>query len=108
METVRAAYREPLPMIRAEKKVPGGKLVRLAIDLSGQSARIRLSGDFFVHPEEGIYEIEDLLASLPVDEARDRVQAAIDTYILARNIELIGIDSGTIALLFTECFQCGE
>ncbi|CAJ37887.1 hypothetical protein [Methanocella arvoryzae] len=95
-------------MIRAEKKVPGGKLVRLAIDMSGQTARIRLSGDFFVHPEEGIFEIEELLAGLPVDEPADRVKDVIDNHIMARKLELIGIDSETIAQLFTECFQCGE
>ncbi|WP_424356594.1 hypothetical protein [Methanocella sp. MCL-LM] len=94
-------------MIRAEKKVPGGKLVRLAVDMSGPAARIRLSGDFFLHPEDGIFGIEELLANLSVDEPRDRVKAVIDSYVLSRKLELIGIDTDTIAQLFTECFQCG-
>lgn len=108
METVRAAHREPLPMIRAEKKIPGGKLVRLAVDKGDQIAQIRLSGDFFIHPEDGIFGIEELLANLSVDEPNDRVKAVIDSYVLSRKLELIGIDSETIAQLFTECFQCGE
>lgn len=108
METFRAAHREPLPMTRAEKKVPGGKLVRLSRDKTGTAAKVQISGDFFIYPEDGLREIEKMLAMLPVTLPESAVETAIEVLITFKNIELIGIDSGTIARLFMECSRCGE
>lgn len=46
----------------AERKVRGGKLFRLRIELAGGRARSAvLTGDFFLEPEEGIDVIEKIL-----------------------------------------------
>jgi len=41
--------------MRVERKVAGGKFLRMTADPSGA---VRLTGDFFLHPEEGIDELE--------------------------------------------------
>jgi hypothetical protein len=108
METVRAAYREPLRMSQAEAKVPGGKLVRLKREKSGTQTRVQVSGDFFIHPEDGVQYIEQMLGMLPETLPESAVKTAIEVLITFKEFELIGIDSGTIARLFVECCRCGE
>ncbi len=56
-------------MKKAEYKVPGGKL--LAVEVSekdGKIAELKLSGDFFMHPEPAIFELEKALLGKPVTE----------------------------------------
>ncbi len=108
METVGVAHREPLRMTRAEEKVPGGKLVRLVRETSASQVRIQLSGDFFIHPEDGVHRIEETLSKLPDTAGENSVRGAIEKTAQDCGIELIGIDAGTIARLFAECCRCGE
>lgn len=108
MEAVRPAHGEPLPMSQAEAKAPGGKLVRLKREKSGKQTRVQLSGDFFIHPEDGVQYIEQMLGLLPETTPESAVAAAIEVLITFKEFELIGIDPDTIARLFTECCRCGE
>jgi lipoate---protein ligase len=40
-------------------KVPGGKLIRIDAEIiEGRIKDIKISGDFFIHPEESIAEME--------------------------------------------------
>jgi lipoate-protein ligase A len=44
---------------RSEIKVPGGKLIRVdCAVVNGIVASIIITGDFFLHPEDGIQELE--------------------------------------------------
>lgn len=52
-------------IIRAERKVPGGKLVQMA---DGSDGAIQLTGDFFLDPEEGLAGLEAFLSSLSGEE----------------------------------------
>lgn len=108
METIGATNREPVLMLRAEEKVPGGKLVRLARETSASQVIVQLSGDFFIYPEDGVYRIEETLSKLPETAAGIAVQRAIEETIQDCRLELIGIDAGIIARLFKECCRCGE
>jgi len=50
---------------RSEIKVPGRKLIRVECTIDGGVLRrIVITGDFFVHPEDGIQELENELTSL--------------------------------------------
>lgn len=43
-------------------KVPGGKLIRIrAKVVGGKLASVKITGDFFLHPEEGITKLEKAL-----------------------------------------------
>ena len=61
-------------VIRAERKVPGGKLVQMA---AGSDGAIQLTGDFFLYPEDGLAGLEAFLSSLsaaagPIREYMER------------------------------------
>jgi hypothetical protein len=63
-------------MIRKlDYKVPGGKLLRVAIDSGGDgespiASSVRVAGDFFAHPEEAFEAAEAELSGLPMSELR--------------------------------------
>jgi lipoate-protein ligase A len=68
--------------VHGEYKVPGGKLVVADVDLrDGRLANVRISGDFFLEPDEALETIDAALEGLPAQlEARDlaaRIDAAL-------------------------------
>lgn len=76
-----------------ETKVPDGKLVRMALDKEG---RVRISGDFFIYPEDGLGAIEEALSSLGGKDAK----ATLSELVKNRGIELIGFDIDVLATLY--------
>ena len=53
---------------RKDYKVPGGKLIRVEIEVeAGVVRRVAVKGDFFAHPEEAFEAAEAELTGLPVD-----------------------------------------
>jgi len=56
-------------MGKAEYKVEGGKLVKVRLQKTGKAiGKIKITGDFFLHPEELIEELERRLEGRFLDE----------------------------------------
>jgi lipoate-protein ligase A len=50
-------------------KIPGGKLVKVKLEVSsGRITKVTILGDFFLHPEETLQKIEESLIGTIVDE----------------------------------------
>jgi lipoate-protein ligase A len=68
-------------IISADYKAEGGKLLRVRLTIGeGQPCQIRdikITGDFFMHPEEAIERLEAMLTDVPYTEeaVRAKVQA---------------------------------
>jgi len=90
----------------AEEKVPGGKLVRVSI-IDAPARRVEISGDFFMHPEEGIARLEAALGGLGGAEPADVVVRLLQSVVEEAGIELIGVDVPTIVRLYRRCLACG-
>lgn len=74
--------------IGADYKAPGGKLLRVRMQVvSGTIRELRLTGDFFMHPEEAIETLEQQLIGVAWDaeSVRTQVQAFWDT-----DVQVIG------------------
>lgn len=57
-------------MGRAEYKVEGGKLVKVKVTMEGDEIRkVKITGDFFLHPEEFLEELEEALVGSLLDES---------------------------------------
>ncbi len=81
---------------RAEIKRPNEKLLRITAEIDkGVIRTVILSGDFFVHPEEGIESIQRALAGVKPDRAA--IIKAIEDVVAAHGIEMVGISADTIA-----------
>jgi lipoate-protein ligase A len=68
--------------MHGEYKTPGGKLVRVDVEVTDGALRdVVVSGDFFLYPEEALEGITGALQGIPVDlaerEIAERVSAAI-------------------------------
>ncbi|MEM2112315.1 MAG: lipoate protein ligase C-terminal domain-containing protein [Candidatus Bathyarchaeia archaeon] len=57
-------------MLKAEYKVEGGKLIKVQLAKKGNTIdKIKITGDFFLHPEETIEKIEGSLVRRILNEA---------------------------------------
>ena len=75
---------------KAVLKVAGGKMLRAEVEHEeGILKAVKLSGDFFIHPEEAISAIEADLQGATVEQAADRV----DETARALRAELVGFSA---------------
>jgi lipoate-protein ligase A len=78
-------------MKRAEYKVPGGKLLAVEVEEKDNILfNVKISGDFFMHPEPAIAELEKMLCNSPLSELEDRVKR----FFYINNIILFGVEPG--------------
>jgi len=88
-----------------KEKVPGGKLVCLDLELSSnQISRIRITGDFFLHPENTIVLIEESLIGASVDQ----VARIVDNVLLQNNAQVIGFEPEDIERLVKKADKGGS
>jgi len=81
--------------MHGEYKTPGGKLVVADFELrDGRLADVRITGDFFLYPEEALDVIAATLTGLPANapDMADRIAAA-----LPAGTEMLGFSPEAIA-----------
>lgn len=85
----------------ASLKVTGGKLVNARVNIiDGSITSIRITGDFFLHPEEAIFEIESSLMNRKPDE--DNISIIIEKVLFSCNAHLIGASPRDLAKVVVE------
>jgi hypothetical protein len=68
-------------------KIPQGKMLRIEADISGSVINnIKITGDFFIHPEEAITEIENFLITKNVQN----IEQGLSAFLNKKNIRIIG------------------
>lgn len=76
-------------------KVPGGKLLRIKADISnGKINSVMIMGDFFIHPEDALEEIENALVGCPVN--MNEIINRINT-VISKNVSIVGFSPEDIA-----------
>jgi lipoate-protein ligase A len=71
-----------------QEKLPGGKLLCVDVEFSeGRINKIRITGDFFLHPEETIEKIEGSLIGM---RPEGRLDVVILSTLAADRARLIG------------------
>lgn len=81
----------------AKQKVPGGKLLIVKVRFGERIEGVRINGDFFLHPEEKITEIENALLEMPSSSSEQEISDRIKNVVDANYIEMIGITPEAIA-----------
>ena len=72
-------------------KVPGGKLLKAAVEHDGDRIiSVKFSGDFFMHPEDALESLEESLAGVRVSEVRGVVERELS------GARLYGVDANSI------------
>ncbi len=86
-------------IVKAEEKIAGGKLVCVEVVAEEDKvAMVRITGDFFLHPEEAIEGLERCLqgSQLSISEAQARKMLEQGL----GNAQLIGVSCADLARLF--------
>lgn len=86
-------------------KPEGGKLLRIKVKLDGNVIKeIKIYGDFFIHPEEKINEIESFFINKKIEELKQH-KTDLDEKIRKERIELIGITTQSIIEALSKIFK---
>ncbi len=73
--------------MHTDYKVPEGKLLRIDLERDGEVIKdIRIRGDFFIHPEDSITEIEDILKGTAIKDIGKRLSGLFES----KKIHVIG------------------
>ncbi len=93
--------------MRYEEKVPGGKLVCIEIWPSSDKtvSKIKITGDFFLHPEDCITEIEKSLVGLSLDSSQLDLTKILESILTRNNAQLIGVTPEQLADLFNKAVR---
>ncbi len=90
---------------KAIRKVPDGKMLQIEVKYGKRIEVFKLTGDFFLHPEEALDTITQALTGLAlpldVDLARSRVANALESW----EAQLIGADAEDIISTLQEALQ---
>ena len=75
-------------------KVPGGKLLKIDVHLSGHIIEdIEIRGDFFVHPEDAIDKLNEFLTGSSLDE---NFVDTLTEFIMTEGIDIFGFSAQDI------------
>ena len=86
---IKTLFKRELTMQKATYKVEGGKMIRVSLkERDDKIQKIKITGDFFLHPEELIEELEKALVGKSFD-AQD-LNETIKSLTKSRNTTLLG------------------
>ncbi len=89
-------------IFQAKQKVKEGKVVKVEVDCDEVIKDIKITGDFFIHPEDILDEIEKSIIGLEISSSIETITSNIKSRIADRDIQMIGISPESIALLIRE------
>ena len=97
----------------ASEKEKGGKLVQVRVEVDEDEVKnVRITGDFFLHPEEVLEEIEECLVGIGVFEEEETILERLKRIIKERKAILVGFSVEGIVRIFKEavssCLRSGE
>src|SRR5712692_5580888 len=77
-------------LLSADYKGPGGKLVRIRLrEENGVIRQVKITGDFFLVPEESLPKLEKMLEDVPIREKELRL--LIDRFFRGTGAQGLGI-----------------
>jgi lipoate-protein ligase A len=85
--------------MKYEEKIPDGKLVCISVECSeGKTTSVKITGDFFLHPEEALERIENSLIGISSDIEEKEVVSRISGSL--EGAQLIGAKAEDLARIF--------
>lgn len=92
----------------ATTKVSGGKLVRVEVSWSDRLETVKITGDFFLHPEEMIIEIEKQLIGLALPLDQETIVIKINNLLNQFQAQLIGASPTDVVNTLLEAMTCNS
>lgn len=92
-------------IFHSKQKVKEGKVVKVEIECNELIRNVRITGDFFIHPEDILDEIEKSIIGLERSSSIETITSNIRKRIADRDVQMIGISPESIALLISEALK---
>lgn len=74
--------------MKAEYKIPGGKLLACALETDGGViTKLKISGDFFMHPEDSIINLEKAILGSTLTDYPDNIRG----FFKKNTVTLLGV-----------------
>ncbi|HEY9246128.1 MAG TPA: hypothetical protein VIO11_04700 [Candidatus Methanoperedens sp.] len=89
----------------ASRKVKEGKLVKVEIEYDSNIKKVKITGDFFMIPEEVVDKIEKSMLGLEKDVSMETIVERIETVAKAHNVLMIGIGTYSLAQVIREALN---
>ncbi len=89
-------------IFHAKQKVKEGKVVKVEVNCDEVIKDIKITGDFFLHPEDSLEDIEKSIIGLERNADLETITSNIQRTTKGKDTQMIGISPGSIALLVRE------
>ena len=73
---------------KAVHKVEGGKLLKITVEFDDVIDDVKITGDFFLHPEESIKDLEKNLFGIMSDADEKTITSILNDVIEEKNIDV--------------------
>ncbi|NJD52030.1 MAG: hypothetical protein FIB07_04100 [Candidatus Methanoperedens sp.] len=87
------------------RKVKEGKIVKVEVEFDDVIKKLRITGDFFLHPEEVLDDIEKSMVGLKKNVSSDAMVIKIRNIVRDYNTQMIGISPESIAEVLKEALK---
>ena len=89
-------------IFQAKQKVKEGKVLKVELDCDELIRNVRITGDFFLYPEDILEEIEKSIIGLERNADLETIISNIQRTLSSRDVQMIGISPESIARLVKE------
>jgi len=89
----------------SSQKVKEGKIVKVEAQFDNVIRKFKISGDFFLHPEEVIDDIEKSMIDLKRDVSFDTLVHKIHKIVNDHDARMIGLSPESLALVIREALK---
>jgi lipoate-protein ligase A len=87
----------------SSRKVKGGKYLRVNVEHDGSVVNgVKITGDFFFHPEDKLSLLESELVGTPIDESDQNLAARIGVILSENRLTVLGFGPADLAALIKE------
>lgn len=90
---------------KAIRKVPGGKLIRIDILYADRIQTVKITGDFFLHPEDTLPEIEHILSSAELPLQKEILVREVRDTLRLFDAVLVGVSPEDIVDVLDEAVR---
>lgn len=89
----------------SSQKVKEGKIVKVEVEFDNVITKIKITGDFFLHPEDVLDDIERSLPGLKKDAGFETLAYEIHKIVNDHDAQMIGISPESLALSIQEALK---
>ncbi len=89
----------------AKQKVREGKIVKVEVEYDESIKKLKITGDFFLHPEDVLDEIEKSMSGLKKEASVEAIASEIHAIMAAHDARMIGISPESLAEVVKEALK---